>query len=108
MNKSIYNGMQNTGKIDNNLNLKKELIIFIKNLLKMVENMIPWMLWTGLMFLLLQFQKKMLHLAIVTAPTNGAAGIIPAVIKYYKEFTKNSDDEGNKISANSISYRLII
>ena len=31
---------------------------------------------------------------IVTAPTNGAAGIIPAVIKYYKEFTKNSDDEG--------------
>ena len=46
---------------------------------------------------------------IVTAPTNGAAGIIPAVIKYYKEFTKNSDDEGvPKISANSISYRLII
>ena len=47
MNKSIYNGMQNTGKIDNNLNLKKEPIIFIKNLLKIVENMIPWMLWTG-------------------------------------------------------------
>ena len=41
MNKSIYNGMQNTRKIDNNLNLKKEPIIFIKNLLNIVENMIP-------------------------------------------------------------------
>ena len=27
---------------------------------------------------------------VVTAPTNGAAGIIPAVIKYYLEFNPNS------------------
>ncbi|MEU4404953.1 L-serine ammonia-lyase [Streptosporangium sp. NPDC023963] len=31
---------------------------------------------------------------IVTAPTNGAAGIIPAVLTYYDRFTKDSDDEG--------------
>jgi L-serine dehydratase len=31
---------------------------------------------------------------IVTAPTNGASGIIPSVIKYYKEFTKDSNDKG--------------
>ena len=31
---------------------------------------------------------------VVTAPTNGAAGIIPSVIKYYLEFTKNSSMEG--------------
>ena len=30
---------------------------------------------------------------VVTAPTNGAAGIIPAVIKYYLEFC-NGDEEG--------------
>lgn len=31
---------------------------------------------------------------MVTAPTNGAAGIIPAVLKYYDKFCPNSDDEG--------------
>ncbi len=31
---------------------------------------------------------------VVTAPTNGAAGVIPAVIQYYRRFTPNADDEG--------------
>lgn len=31
---------------------------------------------------------------VVTAPTNGAAGIIPAVISYYKRFCPGSDDDG--------------
>jgi L-serine dehydratase len=31
---------------------------------------------------------------VVTAPTNGAAGIIPAVLQYYRRFTPNADDEG--------------
>jgi L-serine dehydratase len=31
---------------------------------------------------------------VVTAPTNGAAGIIPAVAMYYRRFLPNSDDEG--------------
>jgi L-serine dehydratase len=31
---------------------------------------------------------------VVTAPTNGAAGIIPAVLHYYRRFVPNSDDEG--------------
>lgn len=31
---------------------------------------------------------------IVTAPTNGAAGIIPAVLQYYKEFCDNSTEQG--------------
>lgn len=31
---------------------------------------------------------------IVTAPTNGAAGIIPAVLRYYKEFVKDASDDG--------------
>jgi L-serine dehydratase len=30
---------------------------------------------------------------VVTAPTNGAAGIIPAVITYYRRFLPNADDE---------------
>jgi L-serine dehydratase len=31
---------------------------------------------------------------IVTAPTNGAAGIIPAVLHYYDNFYPNADDDG--------------
>ncbi|MFN2300867.1 MAG: L-serine ammonia-lyase [Gammaproteobacteria bacterium] len=31
---------------------------------------------------------------VVTAPTNGAAGIIPAVLHYYDRFLKESEDEG--------------
>ncbi len=31
---------------------------------------------------------------VVTAPTNGAAGIIPAVLHYYVKFVRGADDEG--------------
>ncbi len=31
---------------------------------------------------------------VVTAPTNGAAGIIPAVLQYYRRFVPNADEEG--------------
>lgn len=31
---------------------------------------------------------------VVTAPTNGAAGIIPAVLKYYLDFCENPSEEG--------------
>jgi L-serine dehydratase len=31
---------------------------------------------------------------IVTAPTNGAAGVIPAVLHYYQRFCTNPDEEG--------------
>ncbi len=31
---------------------------------------------------------------VVTAPTNGAAGIIPAVMHYYWQFCRNADEEG--------------
>ena len=31
---------------------------------------------------------------VVTAPTNGAAGIVPAVLHYYRDFLPGADDEG--------------
>jgi L-serine dehydratase len=31
---------------------------------------------------------------VVTAPTNGAAGIIPAVLHYYRDFVPGADDDG--------------
>lgn len=34
---------------------------------------------------------------VVTAPTNGAAGIVPAVLRYYQRFTPRSSDEGVQV-----------
>ena len=34
---------------------------------------------------------------VVTAPTNGAAGIVPAIIRYYQRFTPRASDEGVRI-----------
>ena len=31
---------------------------------------------------------------VVTAPTNGAAGVVPAVARYYRQFIPNADDAG--------------
>lgn len=31
---------------------------------------------------------------VVTAPTNGAAGVVPAVVRYYRDFVPGADDEG--------------
>ena len=31
---------------------------------------------------------------VVTAPTNGAAGIVPAVLRYYERFVANASDDG--------------
>jgi L-serine dehydratase len=34
---------------------------------------------------------------VVTAPTNGAAGIVPAILRYYQRFTPHASDEGVRI-----------
>jgi L-serine dehydratase len=34
---------------------------------------------------------------VVTAPTNGAAGIVPAILRYYQRFTPQANEEGVRI-----------
>ena len=34
---------------------------------------------------------------VVTAPTNGAAGIVPAILRYYQRFTPNASVEGVRV-----------
>ena len=44
---------------------------------------------------------------VVTAPTNGAAGILPAVLKYYEAFTPGATQEGSRtllITAAAIGF----
>ncbi len=44
---------------------------------------------------------------VVTAPTNGAAGVIPAVIRYYRDFVPGADAEGIRnflLTASAIGF----
>jgi L-serine dehydratase len=44
---------------------------------------------------------------VVTAPTNGAAGVLPAVLKYYEVFTPNATLEGSRtflMAASAIGF----
>lgn len=44
---------------------------------------------------------------VVTAPTNGAAGVIPAVIRYYRDFVPGADGEGVRtflLTASAIGF----
>jgi L-serine dehydratase len=44
---------------------------------------------------------------VVTAPTNGAAGVLPAVLKYYEVFTANPTPEGSRtflMTASAIGF----
>jgi L-serine dehydratase len=34
---------------------------------------------------------------VVTAPTNGAAGIVPAILRYYQRFTPQANEEGVRV-----------
>jgi len=95
MNKSIYNGMQNSGNLTGSLNIKRRANSLYKRLIKKNKEYDPLdvMDWVNI-FAIAVSEENASFGRIVTAPTNGAAGIIPAVIKYYVEFIKNSDEEG--------------
>ncbi len=49
--------------------------------------------WTNL-FALAVNEENAAGGRVVTAPTNGAAGIIPAVLHYYSQFCSGADEEG--------------
>lgn len=49
--------------------------------------------WVNLFALAVNEENAAGH-RVVTAPTNGAAGIIPAVLRYYRDFVPGADDAG--------------
>ena len=95
MNSSIYNGMTNTGVLNGNLKIKRRANALYKKLLEKSNKYDPLyvMDWVNI-FAIAVSEENAAFGKIVTSPTNGASGIIPAVIKYYKEFVKDSDDNG--------------
>lgn len=94
MNGCIDRGCKQEGILPGGLNVRRRAKSMLDLLTKSQENHPAELLeWVSLWALAVN-EENAAGGRVVTAPTNGAAGVIPAVIKYYTQFVKNADDEG--------------
>ena len=94
MNNCINSGINAKGKLDGQLKVKRRASEIFKALKKdKQKDPLKAMDWVSLYAIAVN-EENANGGKVVTAPTNGAAGIIPAVLKYYIEFTKKSSKEG--------------
>ena len=94
MNNCIDNGIKTKGLLDGKLQVKRrapDLYNSLKN--NDINDPLTVMDWVNL-FAISICEENASGGKIVTAPTNGAAGIIPAVIKYYLQFTSKANQDG--------------
>ena len=94
---SIDTGCKKTGFLPGGLNVKRRANTMLTHLLKEEEegicDPVAAMKWMSLWALAVN-EENASYGRIVTAPTNGSAGIIPSIIQYYLKFTENPCDEG--------------
>jgi len=98
MRESIEQGCKNTGILPGGLNLPRRAAKKFKKLLekgKPSPDSLSTMDWVNTFALAVCEENAAGH-RIVTAPTNGAAGIIPATLAYYEQFCENSTPAGSK------------
>lgn len=93
----IQNGLQHEGILAGGLNVKRRAKNIHQRLLKKEnENLIATtfnaMEWVNLYALAVN-EENAAGGRVVTAPTNGAAGIIPAVLSYYVNFSKDESED---------------
>lgn len=93
----IDRGCHQEGILPGGLNVKRRAAGLFKKLSKTdpkaFKNPAEVMEWVSLWALAVN-EENAAGSRVVTAPTNGAAGVIPAVIKYYTTKTENPTDEG--------------
>jgi L-serine dehydratase len=97
MNDSIERGMSHDGVLPGGLNVRRRAKGLRESLLARRERKeqspseaIDWVS----VYAIAVNEENAAGGRVVTAPTNGAAGIIPAVIRYYREFYPESDEDG--------------
>jgi len=97
MNDCISRGTEATGDLPGGLNirrrannLKRELV---DNPERSLQDPLTMMDWVNLYAMAVN-EENAAGGRVVTAPTNGAAGVIPAVLAYYVRFVPNSNDQG--------------
>jgi L-serine dehydratase len=97
MNESIERGMQHEGVLPGGLDVPRRAKGLRDSLLerrarkeKISSESIDWVS----VYAIAVSEENAAGGRMVTAPTNGAAGIIPAVIRYYREFYPDSNEDG--------------
>ena len=88
----IHRGCHQQGYLPGHLKVKKragEIYRNLKNNLPKSGDPLAVMDWVNLYALAVN-EENASGSIVVTAPTNGAAGIVPAVLKYYKTFYKDT------------------
>lgn len=97
MDNCIAEGCKHTGELPGGLRVKRRAGLLYKALCeakeKGIEHPAALMEWVSLWALAVN-EENAAGGRVVTAPTNGAAGVIPAVLKYYTTYVPSANDEG--------------
>jgi len=91
----IARGLRTEGVLPGGLNVKRRAAKFAKKLEQKDVSADPLMVmdWVNIYAMAVN-EENAAGGRVVTAPTNGAAGIIPAVAKYYMRFVPSANDAG--------------
>jgi L-serine dehydratase len=98
MKSCVQQGIKNEGILPGGLKVKRRAASLHKDLISktrmdMITPSLGAMDWVNLYALAVN-EENAAGGRVVTAPTNGAAGIIPAVLHYYWDFCPRSSEEG--------------
>lgn len=94
MKDSVERGCKTEGILPGGLDVKRRSKALLEKLTKAgAKDPAHVMDWVSLYALAVN-EENAAGGRIVTAPTNGAAGVIPAVLHYYMQFTEEPSDEG--------------
>ncbi|MGB8861384.1 MAG: L-serine ammonia-lyase [Ilumatobacteraceae bacterium] len=91
----VERGCRNEGELPGGLHVQRRAAALHRTLLATPDNSDPLATldWVNLYALAVN-EENAAGGRVVTAPTNGAAGIVPAVLHYYARFVPGADDNG--------------
>jgi len=94
MHQCIHNGCTREGELPGAYRVKRRApSIFRKMVGMQLTGRADFMLWP-MVYAFAVSEENASGGRIVTAPTNGAAGIVPAVLQYYRNFTPTASEAG--------------
>jgi L-serine dehydratase len=95
MQECVNRGIQATGTLPGGLHVRRRAGLLRKTLESTDDSQDPFraMEWVTLYALAVN-EENAAGGRVVTAPTNGAAGIVPAVLHYYRDFVDSFSDDG--------------
>ncbi len=97
MSSCIERGCEKTGELPGGLKIKRRAHKLKQDLLnhpeRSLQDPLTLMDWVNLYAMAVN-EENAAGGRVVTAPTNGAAGVIPAVLTYYVKFVPGADEDG--------------